>query len=172
MMRRFCSGSVDAGQPGQEALAGVDHDQVHAQVLLEGRPEQLRLLLAHQAVVDVDAGQPVADGAMDERRRDGRVDAARQRADDLAVDAGGLGVRVDARRISLTVESMKLAGVQVWPRAGDADHEVAQHVAAVRRVDDLGVELDAVQAALRVDEAGERGRVGLRGRAGSPPAGV
>ena len=71
---------LDAGEPGEKPLARVDHDQVHPEVALEGDPEQLRFLLAHQAVVDVDAGQPVADRAMDERRRDGRVDAARQRA--------------------------------------------------------------------------------------------
>ena len=79
---------LDPGQAGEEALARVDHHEVHAQVLLERRAQQLRLLLAHQPVVDVDARQPVADGAMDERRGDGRVDAARQRADDLAVRAG------------------------------------------------------------------------------------
>ena len=96
MMRRFSSGSVDAGEAGQEALARVDHDEVHPEVGLEGLAQQLRLALAHEPVVDVDAGQPVADGAMDERRRDRRVDAARQRADDLAVRAGRGRVRVDA----------------------------------------------------------------------------
>ncbi len=81
-------GVLDAGQARQEALARVDHDQVHPEVLGEGLAQQLGLLLAHQAVVDVDAGQPVAHGAMDERGRDRRVDAAGQRADDLAVGAG------------------------------------------------------------------------------------
>ena len=66
---------------------------------------------------------------------------------------------------------MKLAGVQVGGRAGDADDEVAQDVAAVWRVDDLGMELDAVQAAVGVGEAGERRRVGLGGRPGSRRAG-
>ena len=36
----------------------------------------LRLAHAHQSVIDEDAGQPVADGFMDEDRRDGAVDAA------------------------------------------------------------------------------------------------
>ena len=43
---------------------------------------------------------------------------------------------------------MKLAGVQVGAMPAMLDHEVAQDVAAARRVDDLGVELDAVQVAL------------------------
>ena len=87
MIRALLLRILDAGQPGEEALAGVDHDEVHPEVALEGDPQQLRLLLAHQPVVDVDAGQPIADRAMDERRRDRRVDAARQRADDQAVRA-------------------------------------------------------------------------------------
>ena len=114
MIRRFSSGSVDAGQAGEEPLPGVDHHEVHAQVRLEGDPQQLGLLLAHQPVVDVDARQPVAHGPMDERRRDGRVDAARQRADDLAVGAGRPAWRVDALPdLALTVDSMKFAGVQL-----------------------------------------------------------
>ena len=87
---------LDAGQPGEEALARIDHHQAHPEVALEGDPQQLRFLLAHQPVVDVDAGQPVADGAMDERSRDGRVDAARQRADDEPVRTGLAGMGVDA----------------------------------------------------------------------------
>ena len=51
---------------------------------------------------------------MDERRRDRRVDAARQGADDQAVGAGLRAACASTRsRISATVDSMKLAGVQV-----------------------------------------------------------
>ena len=64
-------------------------------------------------------------------------------------------------RISATVVSMKLAAVQVGHDAGDADDEVAQDVAAARRVHDLGVELDAVQVPIWRLQARVRGRVGL-----------
>ena len=67
---------LDPGQAAQEPLARVDHLEPHPEVRLERRAQQLRLALAHQAVVDVDARQPVADRAMHERRRDRRVDAA------------------------------------------------------------------------------------------------
>ena len=77
----------DAGQIGEEVLLGIDGDQVHALVLLEGLDDLLRLALAQQAVVDKDAGQPVADGAMDQRRRHRAVDAAAQPADDVALFA-------------------------------------------------------------------------------------
>ena len=43
------------------------------------------LLAAEEAVVDEDAGELVADGAVDERGGDGGVDAAREGADDAAV---------------------------------------------------------------------------------------
>ena len=149
MIRRFCSGSVDAGQAGEEPLPGVDHDQVHAEVGLERDAQELRLLLAHQPVVDVDAGQPVADRAVDERRRHRRVHAARERADDLAVRAGLAGVPVDALA-DLGDRGLDEVGRRPGGRdARDADDEVAQHVLAARRVDDLGVELDAVQVAGR-----------------------
>ena len=64
----FLLGVLDTGQPGEEPVSRVNHDEVHAEIALEGRPEQLRLLLAHQAVVDVDARQPVPDRAVDQRR--------------------------------------------------------------------------------------------------------
>src|SRR3989304_1960858 len=68
----FLLGVLHAGQPGQETLASVDHDQAHAEVLLEGHPEQLRFPLAHEAVIDVDAREPVPHRPMHERRRDRR----------------------------------------------------------------------------------------------------
>ena len=54
-------------------------------VLAEHGDDVGRLVLAHQAVVDEDAGQLVADRLVDQQRRNGTVDAARQRADDALV---------------------------------------------------------------------------------------
>ena len=156
---------LDAGQAGEEALARIDHDQVHPEVALEGDPEELRFLLAHQAVVHVDAGQPIADRPMDEGRRDRRVDAARQRADDEPVRAGRRGVGVDPVADVGDGRVDEVAGGPGRRDAGDVHDEVAQDVLAARRVDDLGVELDAVQVARGVDEAGVRRGVGLGGRA-------
>ena len=48
--------------------------------------------------------------------------------------------------------------------ARDADHEVAQHLPAGRGVDDLRMELDAVEVAGWVSEPGVRRGIGLRGR--------
>ena len=43
-------GVLDPGQPIEEAAARLDHDQAHPEVALEGDSEQLRFLLAHQAM--------------------------------------------------------------------------------------------------------------------------
>ena len=71
-------------------------------------------------------------------------------------------------RMRSTCSSITAAGVHVGRRAGDAVEEVLQHLLAVRRVHDLGVELDAVEAALRRLERGDRCRFGSRGDASAP----
>ena len=156
MMRRFSSGSSTPGQPLQEALASIDHHQLHAEVALEGDAQQLRLALAHEPVVDVDAGQLVADGPMHQRRGDRGVDAAGERADDVA----GPDALADLGHGRLD----EVRGRPVLPHAGDPDHEVAQHVPPDRGVDHLGMELDAVEVARRIGQAGERRGVGLGDR--------
>ncbi len=81
-----------AGQLGQEAVLRLDVHERHVEVLAEGLDHLVRLALAQEPVVDEDAGQLVADGAVDEQRGDRRVDAAGEAAHhalvaDLAADA-------------------------------------------------------------------------------------
>ena len=59
-----------------------------------------------------------------------------------------------------TCSSITAAGVHVGRYAGDAVEEVLEHLLAVRRVHDLGVELDAVEAPRDVLERGDRRRAG------------
>ncbi len=68
-------GVAHAGEPFEEPVSGLDGDQARLGVDAEGLLDLLGLTLAQQAVVDEDAGQLVADGGVDERRRDRRVDA-------------------------------------------------------------------------------------------------
>ena len=132
------------------------------EVPLEGLDHLRRLVLAHQAVVDVDAGELVADRLVDEQRGDRGVDPARERAEDaLLADLGA-----DALDLLLDHGRRRPGG----PRAGDAVEEVLQHLLAVRRVHDLGVELDAVEAALRRLEGGDRRRLGAAGDGRRPRA--
>jgi hypothetical protein len=120
----------------------------------EGLTQELRLLLAHQPVIDVDAGEAIPHSPMDERRRNRGVDAARERADHQPVRGGRGRVRVDPIADSGDGSIDEVRGRPGLARTGDPDDEVAEHVPAARRVDDLRVELDAVEVAALVDERG------------------
>ena len=78
-------GVGDAGELVEEAVGGVDVDELDLEVAAEGVDDALGLFAAQEAVVDEDAGELVADGAVDEGGGDGGVDAAGERADDAAV---------------------------------------------------------------------------------------
>ena len=131
-----------AGQLGEEPVGRVDVDERHVEVLLERLDHLLGLVLPQEAVVDEHARELVADGAVDEQRRHRRVDAARERADDVLVAdllADQLDLLLD--ELERRPGRRRLAGVE---------HEVAEDVGAARRVRHLGVELDGVEAALAV----------------------
>ena len=92
MMRRFSSGSVMPSSRARKRSAASTCDERDVEVALERLDDLRRLVLPHQAVVDVDAGQLVADRLVDEQRRDGGVDPAGERAEhallaDLRADA-------------------------------------------------------------------------------------
>ena len=76
MNLRLASGSVTPGEPGQEALLGVDHDERDVVMVAEQALDLLALVQPQQAVIDEHAGQLVADRFVDEDRRDRAVDAA------------------------------------------------------------------------------------------------
>ena len=149
-------GVGDPGERAEEALLGVDDDEVDAgrgdEVLLD----LLGLARAQQPVVDEDAGQLVADGLLHEGRGDRGVDAAGQPAD----DPGLADLRADARRPGPR---------RRWRRStrptspAPSDEEVLEHLLAERRVQHLGVPLHAVEPALVVLEAGDRGARRRRG---------
>jgi hypothetical protein len=110
-------------------------------------------------VVDEDAGELVADGALDQGGGDCGVDAAGKPADDPA----GADLRLDQRY--LLVDDAVHA-----PRrgeAGDVVEEVLKHPLAVLGVQDLRVELHAGEPADRILERGDR-RPSGGGRHGEP----
>jgi hypothetical protein len=87
---------------------------------------------------------------VDEKCRDGRVDTARERAKSaLPTDPGP-----DARDLDLDDGGRR----PERERVGSAVEEVLEDLGAVLGVDDLGVELDAVETALLVLEGGDRRR--------------
>src|SRR5581483_6330338 len=134
--------------------ARVDEPDVELHALPEDARHLLGLAGAEEPVVDEDAGQMVADGAMDQRRDDGRVDAAGERTDD-ALRANPLP---DARH-PLVDEALHRP---VRRGAADAEDEIPEDLLAVDAVRDLGVELEAVDR-LRTMAEGRMRRVLARG---------
>jgi hypothetical protein len=130
-------------------------DERHVEVALERLDHLRSLVLAQQAVIDEDARELVADRLVDEQRRDGGVDAARERAEHPAA----ADLRSDP--LDLLLDHGRRRPRRA--RAGDAVEEVFQHFLAVRRVHDLGVELDAVELPFGRLEGGDRRRVGAAG---------
>ena len=161
---RFSSGIGDAREPREEALLRLHVDERHLEVPAERLHDLLGLVLAQEPVVDEDARQLIPNGLVHEQRRDRGVDATRERAQHPL----GADRRTDALDLLLDDRGRSPRG----RRPGDLVEEVLQDLLTVRRVHDLGVELDAVQAARTVlegrDRSGRRaGRhVGARGRRG------
>src|SRR5690606_37355672 len=109
------------------------------------------LVEAHQAVVDIDAGELIADGFVDQHGRNRRIDAAGKAADDLA--AADLGADLFDHFLAISGHG------PVGRDATDAVHEVGVEFAAIGGVHDFGVELHRPDAAGLVRDHGE-GRVG------------
>ena len=139
-----------AGEPREEALLRLHVDERDVEVAAEGLDHLLGLVLAQQAVVDEDARELVADGLVHEERGDRGVDAAGERAE----HALGADRRADPRDLLLDDGR----GRPRRRRARDLVEEVLQDLLPVRRVHDLGVELDAVQAPRAILEGGDRRR--------------
>ena len=123
----------------------------------------LALAGAHQAVVDEDAGQLIADRLVDQHRRDRRIDAAGEAADHPAL--ADLG----ADRLARLGAERRHRPVALQPR--DLVDEIADQPRAVGRVHDFGVEHQAVVAALFVGDQRVRARSPKSRRARSPAAG-
>ena len=113
------------------------------------------LVEAQQAVVDEDGVEAVADGAGEQGGGHSAVHAARDGADDVTVladdGADALDLKVDER-----------VHAPVVAAAADANDKVAEHLRAVGRVRDLGVELEAKDLAVEVADGGVGRRRGVR----------
>ena len=124
------------GERVEKLVGGVDVDEVDVALGAHDVDDPVALAAPEQPVVDEDAGQLVTDGAMHERRRDGRVDAAAERADHLAI------ADLVAQRVDGHLDERR--GLPCAGAPADVEEEVAQDVAPERCVRDLGMELDAV----------------------------
>src|SRR3989454_575134 len=137
----------DATQNVEEAVAGIDMDQVDLEGVTEGMVDRPRLALPQEPVVDEDARELIPDGAVDQHRDHRRVHPARQRAQDAA-GADFLSDLLD-RRVDEAGHGPRAA------RPADVE-EVVEDLPSLRRVDDLRVELDRVELPLVVGHRGDR----------------
>ena len=147
-------GFVDARELREESVGGVDVHERHLERAAEELADAFRLVLAEQAVVHEDAGELVADGLVDERGGHGGIDAAGE-AEDHVRGADGLA---DLGHGAFD----EVGHGPVRGAAADAEAEILDDERAHRGVDDLGVELDAEEAAVQVLHGGELGVVGFR----------
>ena len=135
----------------EKSLGCIHMDQVHLEGVSERGHHALGLALPEQAIVDEQAGELIADGAVDQDGHDGRVHAPRKGAQDTIpadLTADALHGRVDER-----------GHRPVGARAAEAE-EVPQDRLALRRMRDLGVELDGEEPARVVRHRRDRAVLG------------
>ena len=106
-----------ARQPSQKSLARIDRDHAQAKPLAHVLLHLGKLILAQHAVVDEDAGQPVADGARHQHRGHAGIDTAAQSADRMTV--------AYLRPHALHCRLDKVLRRPIRLRAADVEHEVA-----------------------------------------------
>ena len=141
----------DAGEFAEEEVGGIDGVDVEAELVAQVLLHLLEFVLAQHSVVDEDAGQLVADGAMHQHRGDGGIDAAGESADHAAgadLLADGLDGFVD--------EALRRP---VGREAADVEDEVAQDGSSLLGVVHFGMELHGVVLARGIFEGG----LGVRG---------
>ena len=117
-------------------------------VVAEQVDHGLGLVLAHQAVIDEDAGELVADRLMDQHGRDRGIDAAGEAADHPPLPTWA--------RIFFDRLLAEGAHGPVACEAGDLADEIAEQLGAVGRVHHFGMEHQAVVFARLVLDDGER----------------
>ena len=134
----------------EKPVLGVHADDLDPHVAREGLHHLIAFVQAQQAVVHENAGQLLADGAVQQRRDHGGIDAAGQTQDDFVL--ADLGAhRLDHALDDVARRPQRAA-------AADVVHEALQDAAPLRGVRHLGVKLDAIEPARLVGNAGKRRR--------------
>jgi hypothetical protein len=150
----------EALEAGEEVVRGVDEVQVGGDAqAFEGAHDVAALVLAHQAVVDVQEVELLgAEGFGEQAGANGGVDSAGGEEE----DAGGAGGPADL--VDLLVDVAVHGPGRV--AAADAEDEILQHLFAELRVVDLGVVLEAVALAPLVGDGGIAVRLVVAGDEG------
>ncbi len=149
-------GIGDAGEFVEKELAGAGDGEVDAKGIAEELLDFFGLAVAHQAIVDVDAVELVADGLVQQGGHDRGVDAATQSEQhmvvpDLCADFAD-GILDELGHLPVAGTTAHLEG------------EVPEDLAPLRGVDDFGMELHTEDPAVQVLHGGEGAVVGLGDR--------
>ena len=150
-------GVGDAGELAEEQIARVAMDQPDIEAVVKQGCHLGGFGLAHQPGVDEDAGQLIADGFLQQHRHNRGIDPAGKAADDPPIADPG------ARPGDFLLAEGGHGPVARTVR--DAAHEALDQGSAMGRMDDLGMELHAVEAALVIGNGGERRAFAVRHRA-------
>ncbi|GIX62982.1 disulfide isomerase-related protein [Babesia caballi] len=129
--RGLADGELDAGDLGLEPVEAL-----------------LGLLVPHEAGVDHDAVEPLADGLVDNGRAHSAVDTAGETSDDELVAAALL----DRVLLGLLKVAAHVPGLLA---AADLEAELLHDVVGLATLDLLGVEAEAPDASLGVHNAGD-----------------
>ena len=154
MILRFCSGSVTPASRSRNRSLASTKSSGRCSFSVKRLLIWLRFVVAQQPVVDEDARQPIADGAMDQHRGHRGIDAAGEAADDLARRPDLLA---DPRRRFFDERGDR----PVAAAAADVVGEVPQDLEAVIGVHDLGMEQQRIEARARGDSIATIGAVAL-----------
>ncbi|CAB4834767.1 unannotated protein [freshwater metagenome] len=152
-----------AGERIEEAVGGPHMHELDLLIAPERLDDLLALALAHESRIDEDTRELGADGLVDERRGDSRVDTTRQPTDRPA------GADLRAHEVDLGIDDRAHRPTRFAARR--VVEEVLEDLLAVRGVHHLGMELHAVDGARSVLERGHR-RLGGSRRDRKPGRGI
>jgi hypothetical protein len=125
-----------ARQSLEEQVRGVDEIKRQVHLLGEPRTNLAGFVIPEQSVVDEDTGESIPDRAMNQQRGDRRIDAARQPAHHLAASH----MPADAfRRLLDERRNRPVARATTY-----VEGKVAENVAAMVRMHDLGVKQEGI----------------------------
>ena len=136
----------DAPELAEEFLLTVDADKVHVKKLGKGLFNKIALVLAHQSLVNKDAGELLADRPADQSGGNRRINTARKSEHDALIP------HLFTNPSNSSID--KAVHLPVALAAADVIEEVAQHDLSVLRVVYLGMELNAVQPSLFIRHRG------------------
>ncbi len=146
MILRLRSGSVTPLSRVKKQFRRVLVLQLDFEMAAKNFLHDFRLARAQQAIVDENAGELVADGLVQQRRRDAGIHAAAQAENDLLL--------ADLRADFLDGLVDVVAHRPAFAAAADAVDEIGNDLAAARRVDDFGMELQAEEFPRAVFDGG------------------